>query len=152
MIASIVGGTIGSIIPVVGTVIGSSVGMMIAGFWGGRVACEIKDTKDKEMARREVMRVIDSDLGNIQTTAFNELNKATFVLRMKADDALRSIISDVRQKFADQRSSLLVRKNADKKTIQKEQQLLESFEREFKDVDKQHLTMEQSLGGQYEER
>jgi hypothetical protein len=97
------------------------------------------------MARREVLGAIDRDLGNIQTTAITELNKATFVLRTKADDALRSIISDVRQKFGAQRSALQARKNADQKTIRKERQVLEGLEREFKDVDQQHLTMEQGL-------
>jgi hypothetical protein len=144
-IASVVGGLVGSVIPIVGTVVGSSVGMMLAGAWGGFWACDIKETKDKEMARREVLGAIDRDLGNIQTTAITELNKATFVLRTKADDALRSIISDVRQKFGAQRSALQARKNADQKTIRKERQVLEGLEREFKDVDQQHLTMEQGL-------
>jgi hypothetical protein len=97
------------------------------------------------MARREVLGAIDRDLGNIQTTAVTELNKATFALRTKADDALRSIISDVRQKFADQRSALQARKNTDQKTIQKERQALDSLEREFKDVDQQQAIMEQNL-------
>lgn len=114
-IASVVGGIVGSVIPVVGTIVGSSVGMMLAGIWGGTLACEIKETKDKEMARREVLGAIDRDLGNMQTTAVTELNKATFLLRTKADDALRSIISDARQKFADQRAALLSRRTPIKK-------------------------------------
>jgi hypothetical protein len=40
---------------------------------------------------------------------------------------------------------LQARKNADQKTIRKERQVLEGLEREFKDVDQQHLTMEQGL-------
>ncbi len=144
-IASVVGAVVGSVIPVVGTAIGSYVGVIIAGAWGGFLACNIKDTKDKEMARREVLGAIDRDLGNIQTTAITELNKATFALRTKADDALRSIISDVRKKFADQRSALQARKNADQKTIQKERLILESLEREMKDVEQQQASIEQTL-------
>jgi hypothetical protein len=116
-IASIAGGVLGSVIPVVGTVIGSTIGVMIAGAWGGKLACDIKSDKDKEMARREVMSVIDKELTNILAEATAELNKATFTLRGKAEEAMRMIIAQAKERLASQRSTLQKRRNADHKTL-----------------------------------
>jgi gas vesicle protein len=116
-IASIAGGVLGSVIPVVGTVIGSTIGVMIAGAWGGKLAIDHKGNKNKETARREVMSVIDKELSNILAEATSELNKATFTLRSKADESIRMIITQAKERLSSQRASLQKRRNADHKTL-----------------------------------
>lgn len=136
-IASVAGGIVGSVIPFVGTVIGSTVGMLIAGAWGGAVACDLKAEKDKELARREVMAVIDRELSNILAEATAELNKATFVLRTKADEAIRQIIRQAKDRFASQRADLQKRRNADHKTLEDERLRVQKQSKEMGQISAQ---------------
>ena len=136
-LGAIAGAIVGSVIPFIGTVIGSSVGGLIAGAWGGAMACSLKAEKDKELARREVMAVIDRELSNILAQASSELNKVNFALRTKAEEAIRQIISQTRERLARQRTDLQKRRNADQKTLKEQSDRLEKQMKEFAQISSQ---------------
>ncbi len=136
-LGAIAGAIVGSVIPFIGTVIGSSVGGLIAGAWGGAMACSLKAEKDKELARREVMAVIDRELSNILAQASSELNKVNFALRTKAEEAIRQIISQTRERLARQRTDLQKRRNADQKTLKEQSDRLEKQMKELAQISSQ---------------
>ncbi len=135
-VASIIGGAIGSIVPVFGTIVGSTAGVLLAGVWGSIIACADQERRDKEMARREVLALVDRELGNMLSLATSELNKATFILRTKADDFMREIISQVKSNLARQKSELQKRKMLDQTQLAEEKTKLEALEKELQAVGK----------------
>lgn len=136
-IAAVAGGLIGSVVPVVGTIIGSYGGMLVASVWGAMLACDQKAEKDKELARKEVMAVIDKELSNILAEATAELNKATFTLRTKAEEAIRQIINQTRDRFTRQRADLQKRRNADQKTLKEQSARLDKQMKELAQISSQ---------------
>lgn len=136
-IAAVAGGLIGSVVPVVGTIIGSFGGMLVASVWGAIMACDQKAEKDKELARKEVMAVIDKELSNILAEASSELNKANFTLRTKAEEAIRQIINQTRERLARQRSDLQKRRNTDQKTLKEQSDRLEKQMKELAKISSQ---------------
>jgi hypothetical protein len=137
MIGGVIGASIGSMIPVVGTLIGGVIGKMIGGAWGGVEAYKFRSDKERESARREVMAVIDKELSNILAEATAELNKATFILRTKSEEAIRQIINQTRDRLTRQRTDLQKRRNADQKTLKEQSDRLEKQMKELAQISSQ---------------
>ncbi|WP_461783987.1 dynamin family protein [Prosthecobacter sp.] len=134
MIGGVIGASIGSMIPVVGTLVGGVIGKIIGGAWGASSAYKYKSDKERESARREVMAVIDKELSNILAVAIAELNKATFTLRTNAEEAIRKIINQTRDRFTRQRADLQKRRNADQKTLKEQKDRLEKQLKELAQI------------------
>ncbi|MEX2578843.1 MAG: dynamin family protein [Verrucomicrobiales bacterium] len=143
-IATVAGGLIGSVIPVVGTIVGSYAGMLIAGAWGGHQAASLQREKEVEAARREVLSAIEKNLGNIQSHAHTELTKMFRKLQMSAEDALKTMLDEAVEKVARQRKALQERSHADleslanaRKELTSHEQQLHALERELKQAEEE---------------
>lgn len=66
-IAWVVGGTIGSVIPVVGTILGSTAGMMLAAAWGGWGAYSYQREQQLEAAKAKAKGAVSGWLSNCHT-------------------------------------------------------------------------------------
>ncbi|PTX91197.1 dynamin family protein [Opitutus sp. ER46] len=97
--ASMAGGLIGSVVPVVGTILGSSLGVAIAGLWGSALTLEHRRKQQAESAKREIMGAINQLLGSAQLAASAELSKAAVAAESAATATLRSAVADIKERL-----------------------------------------------------
>lgn len=89
-IASIVGGIIGSVIPVVGTIAGSWLGTIVAGGWGGYKAIEIKNSQEVLAARNQVCNQLAQCFASIHHKIQQAIERTLF----EVENGVRAQISD----------------------------------------------------------
>lgn len=103
-IASIAGGIIGSVIPVIGTVIGSNLGFLVAGYWGSSEANKIKDQNDLKSAKSKTIMA----LSNSMTLTTNKIQKE---LQHIIEELGISLNSAIRKSITNTQNELLKKKN-----------------------------------------
>ncbi len=137
--ASVVGGAIGSVIPVVGTLIGSSIGMLIAGGWGGFEAMKSKEKNDLRMAQSELSRQISNNLSEIFNKLQQGIDRLLSDIRNEVQEKLTQFIKTREGELKNQMKELQNRaqmsaEEQKKQTMQLQARraLLDSIEREIK--------------------
>ena len=142
-IASIAGGIIGSVVPVIGTMIGSTFGMLIAGAWGGAQAGEIVRSKEASAARQSVHTYIEKDLSGIHAQVQAGFNKTFNAMRLKAEDAVAEMVKTSMGRMSTVRSNLKARMQSTSQEINQAKQKvvilqshIDGFARELDAMDK----------------
>jgi hypothetical protein len=96
-IASVVGGIIGSVIPVVGTIAGSWVGMTVAGFWGGRTAVKLDETRKLEALKHQADNALQQALSTAYQSSTKQVNRLLSELQMEATSVLQRVLDAIRK-------------------------------------------------------
>lgn len=99
MIALTVGGAIGSVIPVVGTIIGSEIGMAIAGLWGATKSLQIAEKHNLDGAKNALSGAIGQWMGTNHRNLSSRFNSLFSNLRLKASSEVRAAIRDARKEM-----------------------------------------------------
>lgn len=98
-IAAIVGGAIGSVIPVVGTIIGSELGVAIAGLWGATKSVQLANARNLEGAKNALSNSIATWMGANHRNLSSCFTSLFSNLRLKATSKVRAAIRDARKEM-----------------------------------------------------
>ena len=130
-IASVVGGVIGSVVPVVGTLIGSYAGMAIAGWWGANQALKLQEQQELRSLRNQATGAITtavSDMYNKMMSNFDQLNAdIKAAVQNAVEESLRQRSDDLRTAVAE----LQERAKMNTETLQKRRQGLDALKRDL---------------------
>jgi hypothetical protein len=105
-IAMVVGGTIGSVIPVVGTIIGGHLGLLIASWWGIGSAYSKQSKQELHSALVYVLTNVDKELGNMMTKSNEVFVQASDSIMRKALKAIEQVKAEVQQQLVDSRKKI----------------------------------------------
>ncbi len=131
MVASVAGGLIGSVVPVVGTIAGSALGTVLAGCWGAKAALEVKNEREVEGARREVHAALDRELGNLHLQASNALQLSFQNLRSAVEGRVEAEVEMHLRELGRQRQEVQSRCSASVADIKQRRTALEAEGRLF---------------------
>jgi len=114
-IAMVIGGAIGSVIPVVGTIAGSWVGMTLASLWGGVAACEISEGKKLEALKRESYAALQQAMASASQAASTQINNLMSEIQMEATSFFGRMITCSSADLTKKRHELAERQKATQK-------------------------------------
>lgn len=133
-VCSIVGGIIGSVVPVVGTIAGSSLGTIVAGIWGGQKAVSARLAQElnaaQNQAKAAVAQSLSSIYSNITVTVGDILRKQSEYFSDTLEDAIKQQTQSLEKRKAEieNRGRAEVSKLQElKKSISADEQLLRSI-------------------------
>lgn len=115
-IAMIIGGTIGSVVPVVGTIIGSAAGAMVASVWGAYAAKSIVDNQKLDGFKRECYAALQQSLGSAYQSATSQVNILVSDMQAEATTLLQKMLQQSNENLIKTRGDL----NKRQKTTQQE--------------------------------
>lgn len=98
-LAAVVGGVIGSVMPGIGSIIGSWAGITIASFWGGSNALEIKGQQELRAAKNECRGAVSLSISSTYSMMQRNLNRVW--------DDISSLTSNAISNFVRERNSAL---------------------------------------------
>lgn len=93
-IASVVGGIIGSVVPVIGTIIGSWAGLTLAGLWGGSQALQLKQQQELRAAKNECKGAIAQSIASTYSTLQRNLNRLWDDISSLTSNAITSFVRE----------------------------------------------------------
>ena len=93
-IASVVGGIIGSVVPGVGTIIGSWAGLTLAGLWGGSQALKLKQQQELRAAKNECKGAIAQSIASTYSTLQRNLNRLWDDISSLTSNAITSFVRE----------------------------------------------------------
>lgn len=111
-IASIAGGLLGSVVPVVGTLVGSWVGVTIAGMWGGSAACRIAENKRLDALKRESFVALQQALASAHHAAATLINNLVADIQMEATSFIQKAVSQTNDDLVKRRDELAASQKA----------------------------------------
>lgn len=133
-VAGMVGGLLGSVVPVVGTMIGSTLGMMIAGAWGAQASMEIKRGHELEAVRREASAALAQSLSNIHYEAQKAVERIFEEVQSAATEALQHIVRDATGRLGGQNQDLQKRRHSSQAEVTRKRQELSVLTTEAKSL------------------
>lgn len=116
-IASVAGGIIGSVIPVVGTVVGSWAGMVIAGCWGGNKAVQINTTRKLEGLKRESYAALQGAIASAYQSASSHLTHLINEIQLETTSFIQRAVSRTGDDLARQRNDVHERQKSTQQEI-----------------------------------
>lgn len=93
-IASVVGGIIGSVVPGIGTIIGSWAGLTLAGLWGGQQALQLKQQQELRAAKNECKGAIAQSIASTYSTLQRNLNRVWDDISSLTSNAITSFVRE----------------------------------------------------------
>lgn len=93
-IASVVGGIIGSVVPGIGTIIGSWAGLTLAGLWGGSQALQLKQQQELRAAKNECKGAIAQSIASTYSTLQRNLNRLWDDISSLTSNAITSFVRE----------------------------------------------------------
>ena len=144
-VASVIGGVVGSVVPVVGTLIGGTLGVILAAAWGSKEALAFAKKQEVAAARREVLAALDRELGNLIVRANSEFSKTVRSLEAKAREAVQNFVEQCQKRFSDQRRAVQDRAKSNRTLIEQEQKAIKSLEVSISEIENQIAAHEAAL-------
>lgn len=133
-IASVAGGIIGSVIPVVGTFIGSSVGMAIAGFWGSIQTVEIQKQQQMNAARAQADNALSQTIVALYGVMTKTVKRIIDETNRNVRDAVKKFVKDRNANLEAELKSIKQRADMEAAEIAKQQQALTAAEAQFDSI------------------
>jgi hypothetical protein len=137
-IAGVIGGLLGSVIPVVGTIAGSWVGMTLAGLWGGVAATAIVDNQKLDGFKRECYAALQQSLSSAYQSATSQVNILVSDIQAEATSLLQKALQQANENLLKTRGDLNQRQKATQQEILQGQKIVAGFVMEL-DVIKKAL-------------
>ena len=135
-IASIVGGIVGSVIPIVGTIAGSWVGATVAGIWGGATATSMLHGQKLDALKRESYMALQQALSHAYQAANSQVNNLISDMQVEAASLLQKMMQQANESLAKKRTDLTHRQKTTQQEIVKEQKAIVAFTTEFNAIEK----------------
>ena len=143
--AAMVGGIVGSVVPVVGTAIGSLGGTAITGMWGAFKGFEYQNKSEAKEAKMEMQRLVDQALSSCQNIALTELSSVRIKVERSADSAFKKMIADLTEKLNQQKKEIQGRLKMNQDEYTKKRRELEEKEKMLKDCKSSLLSFSNSV-------
>jgi hypothetical protein len=135
-IAGAIGGLLGSVIPVIGTIAGSWVGMAVAGYWGGATAGAIVDNQKLEAYKRECYSALQQALGSAHQSAMSQVNILISDMQAEASSLLQKMLQQTSENLIKTRSDLNQRQKATQQEVMQELKTVAGFVSELSSIEK----------------
>lgn len=135
-IASVVGGVLGSVIPVVGTIAGSWFGMMAAGYWGGVAATALVDNQKLDGYKRECYGALAQSLSSAHQSATSQVNILISDMQAEATSLLQKMMQQANENLLKTRGDLNQRQKASQQEILQGQKSVAGFVSELETLKK----------------
>ncbi len=126
-IASVVGGVLGSVIPVVGTIAGSWFGMMAAGAWGGHMADAIANNQKLEAYKRECYGALQLALGSAHQSAMTQVNVLISDMQAEATSILQKMMKEASENLLQARGELNLRQKSTQQEVLQAKKAVDGF-------------------------
>jgi hypothetical protein len=117
-IAFVIGSTIGSVIPVFGTIVGGWVGLTLASLWGAHQNIEIDITKKLDALKRESYAALQVAMASASQAASAKINSLMSEIQMEATSFFTRMISRSSEDLTKKRQELAETQKASQKDIQ----------------------------------
>lgn len=144
-IASLVGGIVGSVIPVVGTIAGSWVGMTIAGLWGGREAVKLDMTRKLEALKQQADHGLQQAFASAHQSATKEISRLLADLQSEATSAIQKVLNEANTDLTRRRQEVAQRNQASQKEVSAKKKLFTALAAEVDSMEKSLLTFRNTL-------
>lgn len=135
-IAQVVGGLVGSVIPVVGTIAGSWVGGVVAAIWGGRVSTEIATKQKLDAMKQQADAALNQTLSTAYQSAAKQVNRLLTEMQMEATSLLQKILQQANEELIQKREDINKRQRATQAEVKESQQNVASWESELQGIQK----------------
>jgi cytochrome c556 len=135
-IAQVVGGLVGSVIPVVGTIAGSWVGGVVAAIWGGRVSIEIATKQKLDAMKQQADAALNQTLSTAYQSAAKQVNRLLTEMQMEATSLLQKILQQANEELIQKREDINKRQRATQAEVKESQQNVASWESELQGIQK----------------
>ena len=129
--ASIVGGLIGSVIPGIGTIIGSTIGLSLAGVFGAVEATKIKDSNELEKAKQQALGAVAQSFASGYQNLVEGIQKALADIERSVMRALRDAVSRRQEDIQRGRKELQRRQSETAAQLNERRQQVMASRREF---------------------
>lgn len=133
-IASVAGGIIGSVVPVVGTLIGSSVGMAIAGFWGSCEALKIQLQQQMNAARAQADNAISQTIVALYSDMTKTVKRVIDETNRNVRDAVKKFVKERNASLEAELKAIKQRADMEAAEIAKRQKALTAAEAQFDSI------------------
>lgn len=144
-IAAIVGGVVGSVIPIVGTIAGSWLGITIAGCWGGMKATQIDRTRKLDSLKQQADGAFQQALSMAYQSATREVNRLISDLQSEATSAIQRILKSAQADIEAKQAELAQRQKSTNEEIQAARKKLAEQEQALGSMRKQLLGFQQAV-------
>ena len=144
-IASIVGATIGSVFPFVGTLFGGMAGHLIATFFMGKMTFDQVGKQEVIGMQRAVFSAVEKDLSKMHLHAVSEFDKASQIVQLKASEAIQQIISQGKHRLTVSLEEIVARKNVNGATLRQEETIVQALEMKIAEIGKQLSAAESAV-------
>jgi len=134
--ASIVGGLIGSVIPIVGTIAGSWVGMAIAGAWGGHKAVELDTSRKLESLKQQCDNALQQALSSAYQSATKQVTKLITDIQSEASSRLQKILVQANDDLVQKRNELSQRQMTTHQELKQSQSAVANWSAELDGIQK----------------
>ena len=135
-IAHVVGGLIGSVIPVVGTIAGSWLGGVVAALWGGHAVVENDRTRKLEVLKQQADTALNQTLSTAYQSAAKQVNRLLTEMQMEATSLLQKILQQANEELIQKREDINKRQRATQAEVKEAQQNVASWESELQGIQK----------------
>lgn len=135
-IAGVVGGIIGSVIPVVGTIAGSWLGMTVAGLWGGSAAVAINTTHKLDALKQQADNALQQALSTAYQSSTKQVNRLLSELQMEASSVLQRVLDAVRKDLESKQVDINQRQKATLEQVKTGQKDVAELSQELQAIQK----------------
>ncbi len=135
-IAAVIGGIVGSVVPGVGTIIGSHAGAMVASVWGAYAATAIVDNQKLDAYKRECFGALQQALGSAYQSATSQVNIMISDMQAEASSILQKLMQEAGENLLKVRNDLNQRQRLTQQEIMQEQKDVAGFVKELDTIKK----------------
>lgn len=135
-IAGTIGALVGSVIPVVGTIAGSWVGMTLAGLWGGAKANSIMENQKLEAYKRDCYYALQQAIGSAYQSAISQVNNLISDMQSEASSLLQKMMQQTSDNLVQSRGELNQRQKATQQEVMQQQKAVVDLEAELTSIKK----------------
>ncbi len=133
-IASLAGGIIGSVVPVIGSVVGSWLGMAVAGIWGGVEAASFKKTQELRIAKQQALHAITQQIAALHTEMTKQVHRVIQKIQEQVERTLSDFAREREQSLKTEVQRLSERGKLQQKELEERRRELGADRREWQAI------------------
>lgn len=131
IIAATVGGIIGSVFPVVGTIIGSNIGLAVAALWGGREGYRIQAEQELKSIKQQACNAISAALADMYNKMLANFEQIHASIKDAVQDAIAAALADKSADLKREMQDIQNRAKTDAETLAKQRKELEALKQQL---------------------
>jgi GTP-binding protein EngB required for normal cell division/outer membrane lipoprotein SlyB len=144
-IVSVVGGFVGSVIPIVGTIAGSWLGMTIAGLWGSHQAVTLNTKQKLEALKLQADSGLQQAFASAYQVAFVEIKRFLAKIQAEATKTIQKTLNEANANLALRRQEVARRAQESQKEISEKRKLFSALIAEAESIEKSLLAFRRTL-------